>query len=340
MTLESAPQGVWVRSGVLAGLPELLEALGGDLDALAEQAGFDVAALAQPDLPVTGLAVVRMFEGAAEMCRCEDFGIRLAQHQNLSVLGPLWMTMRSARTVGDALDVLAEYFVVHTTGALVGMERQADGGVCMTYSLAAGVNPRDRQTIELGLALVCNELRSHVGASWMPRAAQFCHDRPAAMDSHRRCFGAGLSFNQDRNALWIDASCLATPLAAASMPTHAMLRRVLVSNRDSAKAVVAKVESTMRALMPFSACSREQVAGLVALSERSLQRRLAEGGTTFQALRDGVRADIAMKYLSQSNLQAAQVSEILGYTEPAAFTRAFKRQHGITPREARRQARQ
>jgi len=48
-----------------------------------------------------------------------------------------------------------------------------------------------------------------------------------------------------------------------------------------------------------------------------------------------VRADIALKYLRQSNLQAAQIGEILGYSEPAAFTRAFQRQHGITPRQAR-----
>jgi AraC-like DNA-binding protein len=48
-----------------------------------------------------------------------------------------------------------------------------------------------------------------------------------------------------------------------------------------------------------------------------------------------VRADIALKYLRQSSLQAAQIAEILGYSEPAAFTRAFRRQHGLTPSQAR-----
>lgn len=325
----------WVRSGVLAGLPQLLHELDVDADGLAEHCGIDAAALRQPDLPVAGMAVVSLFESAAIATGREDFGILLATRQNLSVLGPLWMTMRSARSVRDALQVLAEFFVVHTNGALVGLQLLDEGGACVSYSLAAGVSPRDRQTIELGLALLCHELRGHLGAGWAPRAVQLCHDRPPSLRSHQRCFGRALSFNQDRNALWLDAAALAAPLSAASQPSHALLRQLLVGRRDNARAVAAKVENTMRELMPFAPCTRDGVAKLVNLSQRTLQRRLAEAGTTFQALRDRVRADIALKYLRQSGLQAAQVAEILGYSEAAAFTRAFKRQHGMTPSAAR-----
>ena len=327
-----------MRSGVLAGLPELLGEFGIDAEALAERSGLDAAAMRQPDLPVPASAVVRLVEAAAGAARREDFGILLATRQNLSVLGPLWMTMRSARTVHDALQVLGEFFIVHTTGALVGLQMQDDGGACVSYNVAAGVSPHDRQTIELGLALLCNELRMHAGSGWQPRAVQFCHDRPLSLASHERCFGRGVSFNQDRNALWLDAACLATPLDAASQPSHALLKQLLVGRRDNAMAVAAKVENTLRELMPFAPCTREGVARLVNLSERTLQRRLAEAGTTFQELRDRVRADIALKYLRQSSLQAAQVGEILGYSEPAAFTRAFKRQHGLTPSQARADA--
>jgi AraC-like DNA-binding protein len=334
----SISRSAWVRSGVLAGLPELLGELGVDAQGLAESCGLDAAALGQADLPVPAPAVVRLFEAAAVATRREDFGLLLAARQNLSVLGPLWMTMRSARTVRDALQVLAEFFVVHTTGALVSLQLQGDGGASIGYSLAAGVSPHDRQTIELGLALLCQELRAHLGAGWAPRAVQLCHGRPASLRSHQRCFGRAVSFNQDRNAVWLDAASLAAPLSVASQPSHAMLRRVLIGRRDNATAAAVKIEATMRELMPFADCSRERVARLVELSERTMQRRLAEAGTTFQGLRDRVRADIALKYLRQSSLQAAQVGEILGYSEPAAFTRAFKRQHGLTPSQARAQS--
>jgi len=295
---------VWVRSGVLAGAAPLLTELGVDAAALAADCGLNPEAFDQADLPVPGPAVVGFFESAAERSGCEDFGLRLAARQDLSILGPLWMTMRSAMTVRDAL--------------------------------SAGVSPRDRQTVELGLALLCHELRLHCGAGWMPRAALLAHDRPRCLASHRRVFGPQLHFAQERNALWIERESLDTRLSGHSLPTHAMLKKLLVGRLDGAAAVASKVEAAMRALMPFADCSREQVARLTHLSQRTLQRRLAEAGTSFQDLRDRVRADIALKYLRQSSLQAAQIAEILGYSEPAAFTRAFRRQHGMTPSAARR----
>ena len=338
MTPAFAPRPNWVRSGTLAGAPQLIRELGADPSALAEACGLDPAGLELPDLPVSGAAVVAFFEAAGAATGCEDFGIRLSSRQDLSVLGPLWMTMRSAQTVHDALHVLVQFFVVHTTGAVVALQPQDDGSAFVSYATSVGVARSDRQTIELGLALLCQELRMHCGAAWQPRAALFAHARPASLGSHQRCFGPGLSFDQERSAVWLDRECLATPLASRSPSAHAMLRRVLVSRVDSAQAVAAKVEAAMRSLMPFADCSREQVARIAGLSERTLQRRLAEAGTSFQELRDRVRADIALKYLRQSSLQAAQIAEILGYAEPAVFTRAFKRQHGFTPSQARRQA--
>lgn len=335
---EASERHTWVRSGVLAGAAALIRELGADPEALAMECGLDPAALTQPDLPVPGAAVVGFFEAAAARSGHEAFGIVLASRQDLSVLGPLWMTMRSAQTVLDALRVLVQFFVVHTNGAVVGLEPLDDGSAFVTYALSAGVSANDRQTIELGLSLLCNELRTHCGARWQPQAVLFAHRRPASLRSHERCFGTHLSFEQERNALWLDRGCLATALSSRSLPTHAMLKKLLVSRVDSAQAVAVKVEGAMRALMPFADCSREQVARIANLSERTLQRRLAEAGTSFQQLRDRVRADIALKYLRQSSLQAAQIAEILGYAEPAAFTRAFRRQHGLTPSAARRDA--
>jgi len=312
-----------------------VQELGGNAQALALECGVEPAALYAQDIPVQGSAVVGFFEGAAKTTDCDDFGIRLASRQSLAILGSLWLMMRTAGSVRDALEVLVKYFIFHTNGALVGLKQQPDGSAYFTYSLVAGVSTQDRQTIELGLALLCNEIRTICGPRWMPKGVLFCHDRPPSLESHWRCFGHAVRFNQECNALWLDELSLRTQLVVDADPAHAILTPILVSQVDGVQAVIVKVESVMRALLPFSPCTRESVALIVNLSERSLQRRLAEAGTTFQQLRDRVRADIALKYLRQSNLRAGQVSEILGYSEPAAFSRAFRRQHGFTPRQAR-----
>jgi hypothetical protein len=78
-----APHAAWVRSSVLAGVPELLGELGVDAQALAESRGLEPAALRQADLLVPVPAVVRLFEAAAGATRREDFGLLLATRHHL-----------------------------------------------------------------------------------------------------------------------------------------------------------------------------------------------------------------------------------------------------------------
>ena len=85
----------YVRSGVLMGTPELIRELGGAADELARRAGIDPLAFADPDFPVPLSTGIEFFESAANACACENFGLRLSQRQNLSLLGPLWTLARA-----------------------------------------------------------------------------------------------------------------------------------------------------------------------------------------------------------------------------------------------------
>jgi AraC-like DNA-binding protein len=81
----------------------------------------------------------------------------------------------------------------------------------------------------------------------------------------------------------------------------------------------------------------ETVARALATSTRSLQRRLAEAGISYQQLLDNTRRDAADEYLADPRLSIGEVAYLLGYSEPAAFHRAFKRWNGITPQSFRKQ---
>jgi AraC-like DNA-binding protein len=89
-------------------------------------------------------------------------------------------------------------------------------------------------------------------------------------------------------------------------------------------------------MMPFSACTVGEDRGAIATSPRTLQRQLAENGTTFQKLRDQVRADLALKYLRQSTLRFARSPRSSASPSRACSPGRFRRWHGCTPREARR----
>lgn len=222
-----------------------------------------------PTCRFRALRWVAFFEAAADRSGREDFGLLLAARQDLSVLGPVWEAMRSAGTVLDALQVLSHFFVVHTNGAIVGLQRLAEGAAVLTYAIRADVTARDRQTIELGFALVCQELRRHCGAAWVPVAVQLAHAAPRRLASHRRCFGRNLSFAQERNAVWLDRACLQTPIGGHSHAEYVSQMRSLVPRVDRAQTVVADVELAMRALMPVADCNREQVAMMTGQSPRT-----------------------------------------------------------------------
>ncbi|MCE9657099.1 MAG: AraC family transcriptional regulator [Burkholderiales bacterium] len=329
--------GAWVRSGVLVGAGSLITELGGEPEEVCRLAGVSPKIFDDPDMPVASAGVVAFLAQAAQSCRCPTFGLRLASRQDLSVLGPLWLLMRSADMVAQLIADLARYYVIHTRGSSVAAMPAGDGSVFVTYHLAKQSPIDDRQVIELGMALFCNEMRSHAEANWQPASVQFCHRAPDDLSLHRRFFGPTLAFDQDRNAVRIQADLLARPLAAADERSRRMMSAVLAGRQSrTPQAALSRIEGAIRALMPFSDCSIGEVAATIASSPRTLQRQLAENGTTFQKLRDQIRSDLALKYLRQSTLQLGEISEILGFAEPSVFTRSFRRWHGCTPRDARR----
>ena len=327
----------WVRSGVLAGSAPLIRELGGDPGEICRLSGLAPAILEDPDMPVSAAGVVAFLAQAAKTCDCPTFGLRLAGQQDLSGLGPLWLLMRSADTVSQLIADLCRYFVIHTRGAGISAQPAGDGSVFVTYHLAKELPIDDRQVIELGLAMFCNEIRHHAEPGWEPASAQFHHRAPPDLSLHRRVFGPALSFDQDRNAVRIQAEVLARPVAAADERSRRMVSAVLAGRQPrTPKAALSRVESAIRAMMPFSACTVGEVgehdrdlAADPAAPARGERHHLPE------AARPGA-ADLALKYLRQSTLRFAEISEILGFAEPSVFTRSFRRWHGCTPREARR----
>ena len=78
-------------------------------------------------------------------------------------------------------------------------------------------------------------------------------------------------------------------------------------------------------------CSRETVAAALGINPRTLHRRLAREGTTFEAIREHVRRDLTVHYLAQSDIGMIEVAARLGYAEPAVLTRACRRWFGRSP---------
>ena len=281
--------------------------------------------------------MVRFFDLAARECGDRTWGLSLALDARLAaIIGPLWILLRNARTVGQMCEAFASNFDVFSDSAVITAQRQ-EGGLLLSWQLTAAGGESGVQILEFSLAVFANEIRMHTGRDWMPEAAMFSHPRPAgSLKLHRSLFGPGLCFNQAHNALLLDRRTVDTPLRGRDTTARALASRVVdLEARAPEKSIERRVEAVIRGLIPYAPWSLRDVSQALGIAPRSLQIRLKQRDSSFVDIRDAVRADLAAKYLRDSDLTAMRIAEILGYGDPTSLSRSFRRWHGKSIREVR-----
>jgi AraC-like DNA-binding protein len=332
--------GNFVRSALFSGAEELILELRGRPLAIARRASIPVEALHDPDIPLPGRPAYAFLEHAAAMCDCPTFGLRLGSNTPLaSIIGPLWVLVRNARTLRQMFEDLASNFDIYTGVATVAVEPLQQGMV-VSWSSIAGQADSEVQMAELALAVMAQEVRRVTDPRWMPSNVDFRHAAPKSLADHRAVFGRNVNFNRDRNAMFIERALLERPVNIAGSRSRALVGTLL--RRDDEvidPSIAARVESVVRALLPFTTCALRDVSQALGVPLRTLQHRLDATGHRFKDIKDHVRADLALKYLRHSQLGLGEIAEILGYSELSAFSRSFRRWHGRAATTVRREAR-
>lgn len=328
--------GSLVRSVILSGAAEKIRDAGRQPAAIARAAGVPPMALRDPDLLISGRALMAFFEIAARVCRRRNWGLEMSVGARLAaVVGPLWVLLRNARSVRQMCADLAQNYDLYTSAALMHFEPCA-GGAVLDWSAAAGQADSEVQIAEFALGTILNEIRSHGPPGWTPTAVWFRHEAPRDLRLHRRLFGPHLRFNGERNAIQLDDTILDCPLRGGVSRNRTLVRDVLRFEEDlPVTATAPQVEGVVRALLPFAPCGVREVARAMGVSVRSLQERLQAAGHSFRSIKDAVRRDLAGKYLKHSRMSATQVAGLLGYADLTSFSRSFRRWHGRSVRMTR-----
>jgi AraC-like DNA-binding protein len=308
----------------------MIRRLGGDPIAIAAAAGIQLTVFDDPSLPIDVDAALRFVELAADVCDCDTIGMQLGAQAGMTFLGPVWVLMQDAETPRELLQDLQRHVALITTAITVGLVPTGEG-VELSVEIVARAHQNDRQAVEFCLSQAVRYLRERLGVPWNSPYVRFRHGPPASTRTHHQYFGPNVFFDCETSGFLIDTPTLNRPLQNAHRG-HGLVAAALREQHPVERELFAqRVEGMMRALMPISFPTQERVAKEMMLSQRTLQRRLLESGTNFHAIRDKVRAHLAAKYLRQSSLSVGQISDLLGYSQSAAFCRAFTRWYGVTP---------
>lgn len=331
--------GHYVRSAILVGSIPVLAEFGTDAVALARDIGIDPAALTDPDMPVPVSLLLDFYEEAAEVADCPTFGLRMAARTGMAVIGPLWLLLRQARTLREMAEDLASHFDLYTSSAIVRM-RAVGKDAMLTWGVAADIDRPEVQMAEFSMAVICGELRRHAPSGWEPGSVRFRHSAPNDRAPLRRVFGAHLSFDQPENGILIERKVLDRPLRTSGSRTRTLLSHVLRHEGGGPDpGLVARTDAVVRAMLPYSRCTLQDVSRALSMAPRTLQEHLHAQGSSFQKIRDTARAELAARYLRDSRMSLSQIADVLGFAELAVFSRCFRRWHGTTARQWRATAR-
>lgn len=326
-----------IRSTSLSGFIPLVRDLGGDADGMLRRVRLKQRALVIEPEVIPYATVVRLLDIAAEELNCDDFGLQLSQRQNLEILGPIALIARNSATVGEAFKSIGRFMSFYSPAVAISVEPTGHSEAYVTFDLTDPEIPRRRQTIELSLGVMCNALRLLAGQRFVPQAVLFRHARGLLPGRYRKYFGVKAHFEQQRDALRIQASYLQVPMTHADTALRDVIMEYLGSvlsqhSLSTSDRVVVLVER----LLPTLRCGLPSVADGLSLSERTLQRRLAAESVNFEDLVDGVRRSRAEAYLAERAMPMSHVASMLGYAEQSSFNRACLRWFGTTPGERRR----
>lgn len=168
-----------------------------------------------------------------------------------------------------------------------------------------------------------------------PKAIRFTHAEPSYRAEYDRIFGVPLMFGSSMNAIQFGEELLSVRMPQPNQYLSGLLTEraeVLLEKLENSKSMRGRVESLLISILHTGEANMETIARKLTSSRQTLFRKLKAEGVTFEQVLDELRHKLALEYLNRKNVSVNETSYLLGFSDPAAFSRAFKRWTGASPR--------
>ena len=324
---------LFVRKMVLAAGPEV------DGPGLLRSVGIDPDGVADPKIMVAADAYYGLLERIARNVDVVDLPLRTGASMSCDDYGALGLAFKAAPTLHGSFSRVVRYAQLWTSVVDYELAVSGDSMWFILHRTGAprlGLHLSNEATLASATAISREVSKSR---QFAPVEVHLAHPAPSVTAHHEAYFGCPVYFGSDRNALLISTADLrcANRLGDEGITQFLLghLDRELVqvteikSLKDRTKDVIARALS--EGLPNMDVVSRR-----LGLSVRSLHRRLAENGLTFQTLTEDTRRELAEGLLRDERYSIAEIAFLTGFSEQSSFTRAFKRWVGDTPANYRK----
>jgi AraC-like DNA-binding protein len=329
-----------VGAGFARGLLELAVSKGARRPALIAQSGIDPADLEDQDARIPFARYVALMRAGKALCGDPALGLHYGEAVDIAEVSIIGLIGQASATMADAFVQLNRYvrLIVETEnaggGARFQMVHDRDG----LWMVDARINPNSfPELTESAFAqLVCGPRRFD-DTPWV-KAVHVTHADPGYRAEYERIFRAPVVFGSDRNAFLIDMAWTARPVERLPRYAFGVLTEhadALLASLESSKSTRGRVESLLMPVLHTGEASMDAIASQLGLSRQTLFRKLKAEGVTFVGVIDELRRELALHYLSGKKVSVNETAYLVGFSDPAAFSRAFKRWTGVSPRTVR-----
>ena len=326
-----------VHANPLRFFPDLVTELGGDPAVLARGAGIDPASLSMERTSFGYRSVATLLEDAAAKLQCPDFGMRLAMRQGIQGFGPMGAVMKNSNTFGEALEYAVKHPYVHSLAASIRVDQdRAKKKLFVGHDLLLDRLPNQRQVIEQVMLLGHLNAVEITGGRARVREVYFRYQPLSPLRTYRHYFGCEVRFDQKQDGVVFSEQDVSCPIIRPDMKLYQLATSYIDSSFTRVTPPMhARVRAVILRLIGTRDCIKERVAGELGLHPRTMHRRLNTEGMTYEQIKDGVRRNMALNYLEQTDLPLPWIAEKLGYAEHSVFSRSCARWFSASPRQLR-----
>jgi AraC-like DNA-binding protein len=308
-----------------------------ELAPLLAQAGLTSQQIDDENGRIAVQSQIRLIELAADAMQDEFLGFHLAQDFDLREIGLLYYVLASSEKLGDSLHRAARYSTIANEGISLRFRDEHD--VAMTFTYVGVDRHSDRHQIEFWLTTLARTCRQLTDCHLVPTHAKVIHHRKDGSPELNSFFGCDVVFGADVDEMAFAGNVKNLPVVSGDPYLNVLLSKycedALPHRRGSHGTLRNDLENEIVQLLPHGKTQMGKIARRLGMSQRTLARRLSSEGLTFAGVLADLRLDLAKRHLTDEDLAISQIAWLLGYQEVSAFTHAFKRRTGKTPKEAR-----
>jgi len=328
----------WVRACWVKGAVEAFKHEGVDVIGLCREAGLDLAVLDNPDSRIPTEQFNLLWRLAVARSGNPVVGLAAARTPRPESFDVVGYAMMSAPDLRGVLERAVRYVRIISGVATITVP-DGQEGCRLSFALKSGGQEVPWQRYAFALMTWLSFLRWIMVRDLRPLAVELIVPANDDLLPYQEAFGGPLRFGAAANALLFSHADVERPLPTVHAElgiVHERIAGEYLARLDRSE-LNARVRSVIMDCLSDGKPRRATVARTLAMSERTLQRRLEEEGSAFRQLLDDTHKELAQRYIERADLSFADVAYVLGFNDQSSLFRAVRRWFGTTPQQYRRQ---